>query len=120
MYKQRQNQRTTVQFHQLSRKSYSVFCSLKKEVRIGALMFATLAFANTGSVSAQTVHHVSENRQIADVEMQEVEVTASRVPLTLNQAARTVTVLDRKAIAAAPVQSVNDLLKYVIGVDVRL
>lgn len=119
MYKQRQNQRTTVQFHQLSRKSYSVFCSLKKEVRIGALTFATLAFANTGSVSAQTVHHVSENRQIADVEMQEVEVTASRVPLTLNQAARTVTVLDRKAIAAAPVQSVNDLLKYVIGVDVR-
>ncbi len=119
MYKQRQNQRMTAQFRQLNRKSYSVFCSLKKEVRIGVLAFATLAFANTGSVSAQTVNHVSLNTQTAAVEMQEVEVTASRVPLTLNQAARMVTVLDREAIAAAPVQSVNDLLKYVIGVDVR-
>ena len=30
-----------------------------------------------------------------------------------------VTVLDRQAIAEAPVQSVNDLLKYAVGVDVR-
>ncbi len=108
-----------VQFHQLNRKSYSVFCSLKKEVRIGVLTFATLAFANTGSVSAQVEHRTRENDQTTDVEMQEVEVTASRVPLTLNQVARTITVLDREAIAAAPVQSVNDLLKYAIGVDVR-
>lgn len=119
MYKQRQNQQMTVRFHQLHRKPYSVFCSLKKEVRIGVLAFATLAFANTESVSAQTVHHVSDSSSDTDVEMREVEVTASRVPLPLSQAARMVTVLDREAIAAAPAQSVNDLLKYVMGVDVR-
>ena len=46
-------------------------------------------------------------------------VTGSRAPLTKSQAARMVTVLDRADIAQAPVQSVNDLLKYAVGVDVR-
>lgn len=119
MYKQKANYRRLITFRQLNRKHYSVFRSLKREVRIGVLSFATLTFANMESVSAQTVNHSSEQKEETLVEMEEVEVTASRVPLTLNQAARTVTVIDRAAIAAAPVQSVNDLLKYVIGVDVR-
>lgn len=48
-----------------------------------------------------------------------VAVTASRVPVALHASARTVTLLDSAAIAAAPVQTVNDLLKYSAGVDVR-
>jgi outer membrane receptor for ferrienterochelin and colicin len=48
-----------------------------------------------------------------------VEVTGSRAPLALGQAARMVTVLSREDILAAPVQSINDLLKMVVGVDVR-
>ena len=51
--------------------------------------------------------------------LDEVSVTGSRAPLTKSQAARMVTVLDRQDIAQAPVQSVNDLLKYAVGVDVR-
>uniref|UniRef100_UPI0028DB804B TonB-dependent receptor plug domain-containing protein n=1 Tax=Prevotella aurantiaca TaxID=596085 RepID=UPI0028DB804B len=42
-----------------------------------------------------------------------------RAPLTVSQQARMVTVLSREDIQAAPVQSVNDLLKYAVGVDVR-
>ena len=53
------------------------------------------------------------------VEMNEVNVTGTRAPLTVRQQARMVTVLSRSDIAAAPVQSVNDLLKYATGVDVR-
>ena len=34
------------------------------------------------------------------------------------QAARIVTVMDCEAIAAAPAQTINDLLKYAVGVDV--
>ena len=51
--------------------------------------------------------------------LDEVSVTGSRAPLTKSQAARMVTVLDRQDIAQAPVQSINDLLKYAVGVDVR-
>ena len=87
MYKQKANYRGLITFRQLNRKHYSVFRSLKREVRIGVLSFATLTFANMESVSAQTVNHSSEQKEETLVEMEEVEVTASRVPLTLNQAA---------------------------------
>ena len=51
--------------------------------------------------------------------LDDVEITGSRAPLALGQAARMVTVLSREEIQAAPVQSINDLLKMVAGVDVR-
>lgn len=52
-------------------------------------------------------------------ELEEVTVSGTRVPLTMHQSARMVTVLDTLLIRSAPVQSVNDLLKYAVGVDVR-
>ncbi|MCI5581446.1 MAG: TonB-dependent receptor [Phocaeicola plebeius] len=105
-----------VRFRHFEHTSYAVFRSLNVEVNIGVLAVAMLAFAHVESASAQT-----EPKQLPDklVELEEVEVTGTRVPLTVAQAARMVTVLDREAIAAAPVQSVNDLLKYAVGVDVR-
>ncbi|MBO4416494.1 MAG: TonB-dependent receptor [Bacteroidales bacterium] len=48
-----------------------------------------------------------------------VAVTATRMPVALHAGARAVTFLDSAAIASAPVQTVNDLLKYSVGVDVR-
>ena len=52
-------------------------------------------------------------------ELEKVSVTASRAPLAQGQQARMVTVLSNKDIAQAPVQSINDLIKYAAGVDVR-
>ena len=51
--------------------------------------------------------------------LEEVTVSGTRVPLTMHQSARMVTVLDTLLIRAAPAQTVNDLLKYAVGVDVR-
>ena len=48
-----------------------------------------------------------------------VKVTATRVPVALHSSARIVTLLDSVTIASAPVETVNDLLKYALGVDVR-
>lgn len=107
--------RHALRFREFNRKSYSVFFSLKKEVNIGVLAVATLAFANVKTVSAQTENPA----QIKEYKLEEIEVTGSRVPLTLNEAARMVTVLNREDIQAAPVQSINDLLEYAVGVDVR-
>lgn len=105
-----------VRFRHFSNSSYAVFRSLNVQVNIGVLAVAMLTFAHVDSAFAQT-----ENKQQSDklVELEEVEVTGTRVPLTVAQAARMVIVLDREAIAAAPVQSINDLLKYAVGVDVR-
>ncbi len=55
----------------------------------------------------------------AQESLEEVTVSGTRVPLTVHQSARMVTVLDTLLIRAAPVQTVNDLLKYAVGVDVR-
>ncbi len=105
----------SVRFRQFKNSPYASFASLRKEITIGVLAFTSLTFANTGIVSAQTEVTVADKFY----ELDEVEVTGTRAPLTASQAARMVTVLDREAIAAAPAQSVNDLLKYAAGVDVR-
>ena len=48
-----------------------------------------------------------------------VKVTATRIPVALQSTARIVTLLDSMTIASTPAETVNDLLKYTLGVDVR-
>ena len=106
-----------MRFRRYSNRSYAVFSTLKFPVSIGVMTVAMLASAPVTGVSAQTAENNNAGEKL--YELEEVEVTGSRVPLTVSQAARIVTVLDREVIAAAPVQSINDLLKYAAGVDVR-
>ncbi|SCI19315.1 Outer membrane cobalamin translocator [uncultured Bacteroides sp.] len=106
-----------MRFRRYSNRSYAVFSTLKSPVSIGVMTVAMLASAPVTGVSAQTAENNNAGEKM--YELEEVEVTGSRVPLTVSQAARIVTVLDREAIVAAPVQSINDLLKYAAGVDVR-
>ncbi len=105
----------TFRWKQFNRKSYAVFCSLRK-FHIGVLAVSTL-------VAVPVEKMVAQNRempaQIKEYELEELEVTGSRAPLKLNEAARMVTVLTREEIQGAPVQSINDLFKYALGVDVR-
>ena len=113
-----QLRKKAVRFRQFQNSPYAVFRSLKVNITIGVLSAATLTFATPDTASAQvslTLQHDQENLY----ELEEVEVTSSRAPLTLGQSARLVTVLDREAIATASAQSVNDLLKLAAGVDVR-
>lgn len=106
-----------MRFRRYSNRSYAVFSTLKSPVSIGVMTVAMLASAPVTGISAQTAEKNNAGEKL--YELEEVEITGSRVPLTVSQAARIVTVLDREAIAAAPVQSINDLLKYAAGVDVR-
>lgn len=48
-----------------------------------------------------------------------VKVTATRIPVAMHSSARIVTLMDSLTIASAPAETVNDLLKYAVGVDVR-
>lgn len=107
-------------FKRFCRKGYALFACLGKEVIIGTLSVATLTYAKAEGISthvelADSSLQASRNAVMLD----EVDITGTRAPLTAGHAARMVTVLSRGDIAAAPVQSVNDLLKYAAGVDVR-
>ena len=115
MYKKQTWKHPAVRFKQFANKSYAVFNSLNKEVAICVLSVQTLSFASPTCLSAQTENHMADGEKL----MQGIEVTGTRVPLTETEAARLVTVLDRATIENAPVQSVNDLLKYASGIDVR-
>ena len=120
MYKPIFNKRQVLVFRQFGNKGYSLFACLGREVVCSVLSVATLTYASAESVSTDPVVTDSTATTTArEMMLEEVSVTGSRAPLTKSQAARMVTVLDRQAIAQAPVQSVNDLLKYAIGVDVR-
>ena len=120
-YKTQFNQRKALRFRQFSRKGYALFACLGRVVTIGVLSVATLESASAAHRHVSTDEETSDTTRIADKEatLDDVEVTGSRAPLALGQAARMVTVLTREEIQAAPVQSINDLLKMAVGVDVR-
>ena len=112
------NPRRVLRFRQFSRKGYALFSCLGKEVLIGTLSVATLTYAKADSISIEPMRPDTAKTS-REVRLDEVNVTGSRAPLTRGQQARMVTVLDRADIQAAPAQSMNDLLKYAVGVDVR-
>ena len=118
MYKPVFNKREVIVFRQFQRKGHSLFACLGREVVISVLSVATLSSTKAASVSDE-VWRADSAQTTKEVWLGDVGVTGSRAPLTQSQAARMVTVLSREEIAQAPVQSVNDLLKYAVGVDVR-
>ena len=121
MYKPTFNmKRQVLVFRHFGNKGYSLFSCLGREVVCSVLSVATLTYASAESVSTDPVVTDSATMATArEMMLEEVSVTGSRAPLTKSQAARMVTVLERADIAQAPVQSINDLLKYAVGVDVR-
>ena len=120
MYKTIFNKRTSLKFKHFSNKGYSLFSVLGREVIVGTLSVATLTYAKANGISTDVNKITTDSLyRGAALQLDEVSVTASRAPLAESQQARMVTVLSREDIAQAPVQSINDLLKYVASVDVR-
>lgn len=120
-------QEQRVSFRQFSRKGWSLFSALHREVRIGVLSAATLATA-TPCLMATTVSRAEGLKQtdgngtetVADtLILGEAAVSASRAPLAADVAARQVLTLTQRDLAAAGVRTVNDVLKLTAGVDVR-
>ena len=120
MYKPLFNKRQVLVFRHFGNKGYSLFACLGREVVCSVLSVATLTYASAESVATDPIVTDSTATTTArEMMLEEVCVTGSRAPLTRSQAARMVTVLEKADFAQAPVQSVNDLLKYAVGVDVR-
>ena len=87
---------------------------------MGTLSVATLTYAKAEGIATDVAKVNTDSTLYGNEhELEEVSVTASRAPLAQGQQARMVTVLSSKDIAQAPVQSINDLIKYAAGVDVR-
>lgn len=120
MYKTVFNKREIFKFRHFSRKNYALFTCVGREVLVCTLSVAMLTYAKADGVSVRTdMVGTGMSDTVRTVVLDGVDVTASRAPLAGGRVPRIVTVLGRDDIAAAPAQSVNDLLKYAVGVDVR-
>ena len=112
-----------VTFRRFSRGSYAAFASLHREVRIGVLAIGMLSSVNLPKVEAAQptiVSAASDSTVIAsDEDLAEVTVAGTMSPLSALQSARIVGVITRQQIESSAVQTVNDLLKTAVGVDVR-
>ena len=120
MYNNKKTSSSPMKFKHFTRKGYALFACLGKEVIVGTLSVATLTYAKADGISTQSIMAEADSLAThSEIALDEVRVTGSRAPLTHGQAARMITVLEQKDIQAAPVQSINDLLKYAASVDVR-
>lgn len=114
----KKNERSTfglseARWKRFSNEKFSAFKSMHKSISIGVLSIATLSAAD---LKAQTQPDSSAE---LNYQLQDIEVTSERVPLTISVAPRMVTVMTKEDVSAATVQSINDLLEYAVGVDVR-
>ncbi len=112
------NERNAFRFKRFARKAYSAFNSMHKVVNIGVIAGFMLTFAHKAETSAQTTENIKHSGMDIQ-ELEEVTVTASRAEMLLSEAIQAVTVITRAEIEQSPVQSIQDLLKYVSGTDVR-
>jgi iron complex outermembrane receptor protein len=119
MYKPLYQKREVLVFRQFQRKGYSLFACLGREVIISVLSVATLQATKAATISDEIWRADSTGKATKEIWLGDIGVTGSRAPLTKSQTVRMVTVLSRDDIQAAPVQSINDLLKMAVGVDVR-
>lgn len=104
-----------VVFRRWGGEKYSLFQALNREVRIAVLVVSYLMVAGINETFAQT-----DSLEVSQqYNLDEIEVSAQRAPVTYSQVARIVSVIDREQIEAAPVNSVQDLLEYALGVDIR-
>ncbi len=111
----KQNAQTILTFRKWGRKNYSSFLTLKKAVVISVLSVVYLL--STPVITLATEQDTSEVKMQYDLD--EIEVSAQRTPVVYSQVARIISVIESKEIEASPAQSVQDLLEYIAGVDVR-
>lgn len=92
---------------------------------IKVLLTATAALAsieaNSQDRAARDVDSLSFGQvdTLTSVQLSQISVLASRVPIVWHKQARMVSSLNAAAIGNSPSQSINDLLKYSASIDVR-
>lgn len=118
MNKKQCNTVEVIRFRRFAGKSFSAFRSMQKVITIGFLSGCALINAHAASVNPEEKTRITTSLDsIAQGELDEVVVTATKVELPSGIAAKQVTIVGRTEIEQAPVKSVQDLLNYVVGVD---
>ena len=104
-------------FKKWSRRHYAVMKSLSLVIRIGFLNTVYSIITQSIVPAAAQSDSLPVSAKIFDIE--EIRVFGQKSSVLFPQVARMVTVIQQEEIAAAPVQSLQDLLEYIAQVDIR-
>ncbi len=107
--------KNTLAFKKWQSKSYAIFATLGREVKI--LFLATAYFSVFGCM--QTLAQVSSDTIGRIISLNEVQVSARRSPSLYSEVGRVITIISKQEISTIPVQNVDELLRYAVGIDVR-
>lgn len=118
MEKQQLSKTGTLCFRHWTRKSYAVFNSLGRIVRIGVLSLSCSILVLPGHSQEQPDSSQSTST-LRELELDEVVVSAQRTPMVQSQLMRVVQVITRAEIEQAPATDLAGLLEHLRGVDIR-
>jgi len=116
MMKNKRNSISIMAFRRWTRKTYAVFNSLHKVIKICTLSIIYNIIVLPGEMQAQ---RVADSLQVKTYDLGDVVITAGRTPMEAQQVGRIVSVISKSEIERSPVQSLNELIRYVAGVDIR-
>ncbi len=108
MYKKKIYSKKTMNFKQWNNKPWSVFNSIGKIIRI-ALLPLSYFLSSVFTVNAQT----------DTIQIDDIEIYSSRVPISSSENARVIYIIEKKEIEELPANSLQDLIEYVCNADVR-
>lgn len=110
--------KSSLTFRKWSRKGYSLFRILNQVVRIAVLSVIYHQASAALPDSSRTVR-TDTTRVAASLELEEIEVGASRAPVISASSARVVTVITRETLKNIPAAHLTDALEYIPGIDIR-
>ncbi len=112
------NPHKTLTFRRWARKGFSLFRMLKNIVRICVL--AIVYLNSSAAVLVDNKHYNTDTLNLSvSVELEEIEIGASRAPGVFSEAARIVTVLTREELKKKPAGSLPEALRQLQGADIR-
>lgn len=107
-----------VTFRRWSRKGYSLFRMMNNVVKIGVL--SVIYHQASAQMDTDITPLIPDSSRIsATVELDEIEVGATRVPVVFPGVARIITVMTSRELAKWPVNSIQEALRFMPGVDIR-
>lgn len=107
--------KAVARFHRWSRKGYAVFNSLHKVVAIGTLTISCSII----STPCKSQHKPDTTEISRILEIDSVVVTAQREPVVASKVTRPVLSVTKSEIEGAPARTIESLLEFLPGVDVR-
>lgn len=106
---------TALTFRKWRNKNYSLFNTLNKVVRIAVLSLAYFIV-----VPIPVFCHEQDTSEVKmEYDLDEIEVNAKRTPALYSEVARIIAVIEKQEIELSQAESVQDVLEYISGVDIR-